>query len=134
MPQKFKLAVPWTPKLTSVRRCGSVPATRKLYLWCTFAGLAKFHLSEEEEEAVGWLRRSVETKRNYAISHFVLAAALACLTRLAEARSEARTGLAMNPSFAISRFCANVASDNPNAVAGWERVIEGMRKAGVPDN
>ena len=108
------------------------PRDTQVYLWCTFAGLAKFHLSEEEE-AVGWLRRSVETKRNYAISHFVLAATLACLTRLAEARSEARTGLAMNPSFAISRFCANVASDNPNAVAGWERVIEGMRKAGVPE-
>ena len=108
------------------------PRDTQVYLWCMFAGLAKCHLSEEEE-AVGWLRRSVETKRNYAISHFVLAAALACLTRLAEARSEAQTGLAINPSFAISRFCANVASDNPNAVAGWERVIEGMRKAGVPE-
>ena len=59
----------------------------------------------QEEEAVAWLRRSIETNRNFRL-HFFLAAALARLGRLAEARSEAQAGLAINPTFTISRFRA----------------------------
>jgi Flp pilus assembly protein TadD len=63
--------------------------------------LAKFQLGREEE-AVVWLRRSIEADRNYPNSHFILGAALAHLGRLSEARSEAQAGLAMNPTFTIA--------------------------------
>jgi tetratricopeptide (TPR) repeat protein len=102
------------------------------YVWCNIAGLAKLHLGKEQE-AVAWLRRSIETNRNFPISHFLLAAALARLGRLTEARSEAQAGLAVNPAFTISRFRANEPSDNPAVVAGGARVIDGLRKAGVPE-
>jgi hypothetical protein len=36
----------------------------RAYLWCLFAGLAKFHLGNEEE-AVAWVRRSVEINRSF---------------------------------------------------------------------
>jgi hypothetical protein len=48
---------------------------------------------------------------------------------LPEACSEARTGLAINPTFSIPRFRASTASENPTAVAGRERIIDGLRKA-----
>ncbi len=102
------------------------------YLWCMFAGLAKFHLGRDEE-AVVWLRRSIEANRNYPTTHFILAAALARLGRLSEARSEVRAGLAINPAFTIARFRAGVSSDDPAAVAHWERYVDGLRKAGVPE-
>ena len=58
------------------------PRDTHVYLWCMFAGLAKFHLGREEE-AVVWLRRSVDANRNFPSSRFILAAALARLGRLA---------------------------------------------------
>jgi hypothetical protein len=64
---------------------------------------------------------------------FYLSAALARLGRLVEARSEARAGLAINPAFTIYRFRADWLSDNPTAAAGQERIIDGLRKAGVPE-
>jgi len=108
------------------------PRDRDVYLWCVFAGLAKFQLGREEE-AVVWLRRSIEADRNYPSSHFILGAALAHLDRLPEAQSEVQAGLAMNPSFTIARLRAGVSSHDPAAVAGRERFYDGLRKAGVPN-
>jgi tetratricopeptide (TPR) repeat protein len=97
-----------------------------------FAGLAKFHLGKEEE-AVAWLRRSIETNRSFPSSYFVLAAALARLGRLSEARLEAQAGLAINPTFTISRFRSGLSIDDPTAIAAQERYIDGLRKAGVSE-
>jgi TolB-like protein/class 3 adenylate cyclase len=104
------------------------------FVWYTIAGGAKLHVGKEEE-AVAWLRRSIEGSRNYSTSRFLLAAALAHLGRLAEARSVAEAGLAIVPTFTIARFraVASASSDNPLCLAGWERIIEGLRKAGVPE-
>ena len=49
-----------------------------VYGWCVFAGSAKLSLGREEE-AIAWLRRSVESNRNYPTSHLLLAAGLAHL-------------------------------------------------------
>ena len=51
------------------------------------------------KEAVDWLRRSIEANRNDPMSHLVLAAALARLGRLAEARPEAQAGAGNHPNF-----------------------------------
>jgi class 3 adenylate cyclase/DNA-binding response OmpR family regulator/tetratricopeptide (TPR) repeat protein len=108
------------------------PRDVHIYLWCMFAGTAKLYLGKDDE-AVNWLRRSIEINRNLADSHFLLAAALARLGRLQEARSEVQAGLGINPSFTIARFCAGAFTDYPNVVAGRERVIDGLREAGVPE-
>jgi TolB-like protein/class 3 adenylate cyclase len=101
--------------------------------WCVYAGLAKIQLGRKEE-AVVWLRRSIEADRNYSNSHFVLGAALAHLGRLAEARSEVQAGLAINPTLTIARLRAAVPSDSPPArIAGSQRLIDGLRMAGLPE-
>ena len=56
------------------------PRDPLVYLWCMYAGWAKLYLGEEEE-ALAWLRRSIETNRNLPLSRFFLAAALARLGR-----------------------------------------------------
>jgi len=101
------------------------------YVWCMFAGFAKLSLGKEEE-AITWLRRSIEANTNNPTSHFFLATALAHLGRLTEARSETQAGLAINPAFTIARFRANALSASPD-VSGRERFIDGLRKAGVPE-
>ena len=108
------------------------PRDQHVYLWCMFAGLAKLQLGREEE-AVVWLRRSVDANRTYPSSHFLLTAALARIGRLPEARSEVRAGLAINPTFTIARFRASVSTDDPAAVVDWERYVDDLRRAGAPE-
>jgi len=103
-----------------------------VYLWCMFVGWAKLYLGQEEE-AVAWLRRSIETNRNFPMSHFLLAAALADVGQLPEARAEAQAGLAIHPTFTIARIRATASSDNPDYCAQRERFIDGLRKAGLPE-
>jgi hypothetical protein len=64
-----------------------------------------------------------------------LAAALAQLDRLDEARSAVKAGLAHNPAFTISRFRASRTawSDDPTYLAQLEPIFDGLRKAGVPE-
>jgi TolB-like protein len=100
--------------------------------WMFFAGGAKFWQCEDAE-AVAWLRRSVESNRNFPLAHFHLAAALALLGSLHEAQVAADAGLTLDPGFTIRRYRANAVSDNPNYLAGRERSYEGLRLAGVPE-
>jgi tetratricopeptide (TPR) repeat protein len=98
----------------------------------SFVGIAALRLGSDEH-AIEWLRRAVETNRNYPIAYFYLAAAFAQLGRLDEARSAVQAGLALNPSFTIRRFRSSARSDNPTVRAQGRRLVEGMRKAGVPE-
>jgi TolB-like protein len=100
--------------------------------WMAMAGFAKAQLGADAE-AVVWLRRAIDANRNSSLAHFALAATLAWLGGLDEARTVAQTGLALDPSFTIRRFRAIEWSDDPTFVARRERTIEGMRLAGVPE-
>src|SRR5271157_5977257 len=104
------------------------------YVWKRMEGFAKLHLGSWEQ-AVAWCRRAIEANRNFPLPYFNLAAALAQLGRLDEAHSAVKAGLALNPTFAISRARAarTARSDDPTFLAGLERIFEGMRKAGVPE-
>lgn len=102
------------------------------YQWACFAGVAKLLLGSDVE-AVSWLRRSTEANRNFHLAHISLAAALALTGALDEARTAARTGLALNSGFTIRRLLAAQQSDNPIYLAGLQRLCEGWRLAGVPE-
>ena len=108
------------------------PRDSQAYVWMLIAGAAKLFLGSDEE-AIAWLRRSVEANRNNPNAHFYLAAALAHLGWLEEARAAAQAGLALNPTFTVLRHQAGAFSDNPIYLAQRERVSEGIRKAGVPE-
>jgi tetratricopeptide (TPR) repeat protein len=101
-------------------------------VWALIAGFAKLG-SGREEEATGWLNRSVELNPNRPVAHFYFAAALGRLGRLEQARDEARAGLELNPSYTIARLRSLAFSDNPVYLAGRERIYEGLRLAGVPE-
>ena len=97
------------------------------WLWLHFAGAAKVNLGAEEE-TVALFRRSIENNRTIPLTHFFLAATLANLGKLEEAEAEAKAGLALDPGFSIVRFRSGGENDNPTG----KRLMEGMRKAGVP--
>jgi tetratricopeptide (TPR) repeat protein len=100
--------------------------------WLVYVGLAKVQLGADAE-AVVWLRRGLDANRNYSLAHFQLAAAFARLGKLDEAWAAVNSGLALDPRFTIRRLRANAPSDNPIYLAGRERLVEGMRLAGVPE-
>jgi tetratricopeptide (TPR) repeat protein len=102
------------------------------FRWMTFVGIAKSQLCADAE-AVAWLRRGLEANRSYSIALFHLAAPLAHLGELDQARATVQAGLALDPSFTIRRFRNNRSSDNRIFLAQRERIYEGMRLAGVPE-
>jgi tetratricopeptide (TPR) repeat protein len=111
------------------------PRDTLAYVWMTQAGIAQNQLGSCEP-AAEWFRRAIEANRNYPVTYFRLASALAQLGRFDEARSTVQAGLALNPTFTISRASINwsAPSDDPIYLAQLEPVIEGLRLAGVPES
>jgi TolB-like protein/class 3 adenylate cyclase len=108
------------------------PRDNRAFVWMFLVGNAKFLLGRAEE-AVACFNRAIEIYRNNPITHFYLAAALASLGRLDQAQSAVRDGLAINPSFSVSRFRAGAVSDDLDYLSQRQLVYDGMRKAGVPE-
>lgn len=110
------------------------PRDMAAYAWLTEVGIAKNHLGECEQ-AVVWCRRAIEANRNYPEAHFHLAAALARLGQLDEARSAVTAGLALNPSFTVSRARINwtAMSDDPAHPEQLAPIFESLRMAGLPE-
>jgi len=102
------------------------------YVWMYIAGLAKSLLTSDEE-AVGWLRRSIEANRSWSLTHFQLAAALANVGRLDEAHAAVQAGLALDPNITTSRARRAFQNNNPTYLAQAKRIAEGMRLAGMPE-
>jgi tetratricopeptide (TPR) repeat protein len=100
--------------------------------WFAIVGYSKNALGRYEEP-IDWLRQGVSRNSKFAMAHFHLGSALAHLGRIDEARASAATGLALDPTFNLASFRAAELSDDPYYFAWRERVIEGMRKSGVPD-
>jgi TolB-like protein/Flp pilus assembly protein TadD len=99
-----------------------------VHRWMGYVGNAKI-LIGADAEAVVWLRQSLKANPNYPFAQFLLAAALAFLGELDEARAAVRAGLALDPTFTVRRFIR--ISLGPRGGSG--RVREGMRLAGVPE-
>jgi hypothetical protein len=110
-------------------RFGGVTATKPGEIRLTYL---PYELGADAE-GVAWLRRSIEANRNLPIAHFYLAAGLALLGSLDEARAAVQAGLALYPNLTLRRFRAGAASSTPTFLAQRERIIEGMRLAGVPE-
>jgi tetratricopeptide (TPR) repeat protein len=109
------------------------PRDNLAFRWLSSAGIGH-HFLGQDEEAVAWLHRALEANRNLSLSHFWLAAALALLGRLEEARVAVREGLALNPRITVARFRVGAPRDNPTFLAQRERTYEGMRLAGIPED
>ncbi len=108
------------------------PSDSFAFMWTHLLGLAKFHLGADEE-ALALFRRSVDASRNYPLNHFYMAAVLAHLNRLGEARAEIEAGMTLAPNYSLARFRQAAESDNPSFLKQRERILEGLRKAGLPE-
>lgn len=110
------------------------PRDHKASSWMNTAGVAQSYLGADEA-AVHWFKRSIEINRNVApFVYFYLAAALAHLGQVDEARASMRAGLILTPDFSIAQFHASSPTDHPTCLAQRARIAEGLRKAGLRQN
>ena len=90
--------------------------------------LAHFHRGHYEE-AVATARKSVQSSPGFSIAHVALAAPLAKLGRLEEARAAAARVLELQPVFRYSQFLTSVNCE-PELAAS---LSEALRAAGLPE-
>src|SRR5262249_50388449 len=109
------------------------PRDSKASSWLHTAGVAQSYLGADEA-AVRWFKRSIETNRNIApFVHFFLAAALAHLGHIEDARTSAMAGLALDSNFSVAQFHASSPTDHPTCLVQRVRIADGLRKAGLPE-
>ena len=97
--------------------------------YCSYHALAVAHfLRGRYEEAASAGRRAVQSSPAFSVSHSLLAAPLAKLGRMEEAKAVAMQVLALQPFFSASGFCAALAL--PTALA--KPMTEAWRDAGLP--
>jgi adenylate cyclase len=111
------------------------PYDPSLVYWYFYKSRAYFAL-HQDDQAVEFARRSIASNQNYWPPHSILAAALALTGREAEARDEIQRLNALSPTKSIAAYKAAFApppSADPRVRARFDRFIEGLRKAGMPE-
>jgi len=108
-----------------------------LYDWYADKADAYFGV-KDYDQAIEWDRRAIATNPNKQSEHAVLVAALALTGREAEAREALQRYLALFPDgartiAALKARKAQLINPDPHYLDLWDRTIEGMRKAGLPE-
>jgi adenylate cyclase len=98
------------------------------YLYLFWLGHA-LHSLERYEEAAAAYRRVISRNPDFFYAHLFLAAAYAQLNRMEEAKSEAAEALRINAGLWAQRRARHLPY---NDAAALSRLVDGMRKAGVP--
>jgi adenylate cyclase len=108
---------------------------QELAHWYFGKGGAYFGL-QQYDLAIEWERRTIAISPNFAAPHLFLAAALALAGHEAEARDAEQRFAALSMVKNVAVIKAAVApppSADPRARATFDRIIEGLRMAGMPE-
>jgi adenylate cyclase len=128
-PQK---AVEWFRRADRV-----APRDRARWTWLQGLGRALIHLGQDKEAAEA-LRLAVHSNPRYALGRAFLAAAQALAGDIVSARQHLAKYDELDPGMTICNFAKARASVPLDAVSpvylrGQERILEGLRRAGMPD-
>jgi adenylate cyclase len=98
-------------------------------IWLYFKAQANYQLSRYPE-AVALLKRRIERNPETDASRVLLAAAYGQMGQFEEAREAWREALRVNPAYSLEHRRKVLPYKNPE---DFERVVEGLRKAGLPE-
>ncbi len=118
----------FAPLQTAVRLS---PRDPLLNTWYFNICHAYSHLGQDDA-AIEWCRRSVALSPFW-ISYVDLASAYAWTGRNAEAQAAVTELRKLMPNYTVDRWTHAAFSDNPIFLAQYQRIIEGLRKAGLPE-
>jgi len=115
---------------TAMRRSPREPA---IATWHLVTGLADLFLGRLDA-AIEQMRRSAGMNPSFGIAFVFLAAAFSLSGNSAEAAEACAAGRRLLSNFTIAKFRRETASGNPVYLAQRERVCDGMRLAGIPQD
>jgi adenylate cyclase len=85
---------------------------------------------ERYEEAITVLKKALHYQPDFLLTHINLAVCYPALGRKEEAHAEAAEVLRLNPKFSVKKFAKRLTIRDK---AVKERIIDALRKAGLPD-
>jgi len=83
--------------------------------------------------AIEAARMGIGANRDHPANYAVLAASLAHLDRMVEAKAALADFLQVQPGITARRYRSNLTSDTPEALKAYERLFAGLRKAGLAE-
>lgn len=98
-------------------------------LWLHFLAHAHF-VGQNFADAAAILERRIRRQPDTDISRVLLASCYGHLGRIDQARAEWNKALQFNPAYSVERKGQQLPYKNP---ADWGRIVEGLRKAGLPE-
>ena len=107
------------------------PRDPLLNIWYFIIFHAYTHLGQDDA-AIEWCRRSVAIGPFW-ISYVDLASAYAWTGRKDEAQAAVAELLKLMPNYTVDRWAQEGWSSHPVFLAQYQRIIEGLRKAGLPE-
>jgi adenylate cyclase len=107
------------------------PHDPALNLWLFHMCHAFTHLARYSE-AIPWCLKSVAAGPLW-LAYVDLAADYAWIGQATEAKSAVAELLKLMPSYTVKKWATAGFSDNPEFLVEYQRVVEGLRKAGLPD-
>ncbi|HXR35540.1 MAG TPA: tetratricopeptide repeat protein [Candidatus Binataceae bacterium] len=110
------------------------PRDPSLYAFYLDKGFALCLLGQDDQ-AINWLRRAVAAAPQWPLPQALLAAALSLTGHEAEARDMLKRYLSLSGTRArtIAQWMGQLPSKNPVFLAYATRLVEGLRKAGLPE-
>ena len=110
------------------------PRDPNLYSFYLDKGFA-LSLLGQDDQAINWLRRAVAAAPQWPLPQALLAAALSLTGQEAEARDVLKRYLSLSGTRArtIAQWRGQLPSNNPLFLAYAARLVEGLRKAGLPE-
>jgi len=118
----------FAPLLTAVRLSPRDPLLNNWY----FNICHPYSHLGQDDSAIEWCRRSVAVSPFW-ISYVDLASAYAWTGRNAEARAAVTELLKLMPNYTVDRWMHAGFSDNPVFLSQYQRITEGLRKAGLQE-
>jgi adenylate cyclase len=116
------------PLETAIRLSPRDPA---MNLWLFSICHAHSHLAQDEA-TIEWCNRAVALGP-YWVAYVDLASAYAWMGREQEAHEVVTKLHELMPGYTVDRWAHESWSDNPTFMAQYQRIVEGLRKAGLPE-
>jgi TolB-like protein/class 3 adenylate cyclase len=110
------------------------PRDPELYVWYFVLCHANTHLARDAQ-AIEWCLKSLATGKTFYFAYVDLASAYAWRGQKTEAAAAVAELLKLRPGFTVQRLQeeGSGASDNPAFRREYQRIVEGARKAGLPE-
>ncbi|MGH7302994.1 MAG: adenylate/guanylate cyclase domain-containing protein, partial [Candidatus Rokuibacteriota bacterium] len=111
------------------------PRDPDLYVWYFVLCHANTHLARDAQ-AIDWCLKSLATGKTYYFAYVDLASAYAWRGQQAEAAAAVAELLKLRPGFTVRTLVqeGSGTSDNPAFRKEFQRIVEGARKAGLPES